>query len=89
MCSLNDDLDLPVSLRPRLVTVGRCHGIQERVANVLASWKDKGCADLPLPSCAIAVHSVPTCFDQYGFCGGRKCPGSRLQTDESMQDGGA
>ena len=60
MCSLNDDLDLPVTLRPRLVTLGPCHGIQERVANVLASRKDKGCADFPLPSCAIAVQSVPT-----------------------------
>ena len=38
MCSLNDDLDLPVSLRPRLVTVGRCHCIQERVASVVASY---------------------------------------------------
>ena len=54
------DLNLPVSLRPRLVTVGRCHGILERVAHVLASRKDKGCVDLPLPSCAIAVQSVPT-----------------------------
>ena len=51
---------LPVSLRPRLVTLCRCHGTQERVANVPASWEDKGCAELPLPSCAIAAHSVPT-----------------------------
>ena len=27
---------------------------------MLASRKDKGCAELLLPSCAIAVHSVPT-----------------------------
>ena len=27
---------------------------------MLGSRKDKGCADLPLPSCAIAVHNVPT-----------------------------
>ena len=51
---------LPVSLRPRFVTLCRCHGTQERVANVSAPWEDKGCAELPLPSCAIAAHSVPT-----------------------------
>ena len=26
MCSLNDAINLPVSLRPRLLTLGRCHG---------------------------------------------------------------
>ena len=34
---------------------------------MLASQEDKRCADLPLPSCAIAVQSVPTCFDPYGI----------------------
>ena len=34
--------------------------LQERVANVLASRKDKRCAELPLPSYVIAVHSIPT-----------------------------
>ena len=34
--------------------------LQERLANVLASRKDKRCAELPLPSYAIAVHSIPT-----------------------------
>ena len=51
--------------------------------------KDKGCADLSLPSHAIMVHNVPTCFDQYGFCGERKCQRSRRQAHEGMQDGGA
>ena len=40
--------------------VGRSHGNQERVAKVSASWEDKRCVDLPLPSCAFAVHSIPT-----------------------------
>ena len=31
---------------------------RERVLNVPASWEDKGRADLPLPSCAIAVHGI-------------------------------
>ena len=48
-----------VTLRPRLVTWGRCHGTQERAAKVLASWEDKRCVDLPLSSCALAVQSVP------------------------------
>ena len=30
------------------------------MANVSASQEDKDCAGLPLPSCIIAVHSVPT-----------------------------
>ena len=60
MCSLNDDLNLPVSLRPTSVTLGRCHGTQEHVASVPASREGKGCAEWQLPSCAIAVHSVPT-----------------------------
>ena len=34
--------------------------LQERLANVLASRKDKRCAELPLLSYAIAVHSIPT-----------------------------
>ena len=60
MCSLDDTVNLSASLRPRLVTLGRCHSTQERVANVPASWEDQGRAELPLPSCAIAVHSIPT-----------------------------
>ena len=40
--------------------LGRCHGTQERVANVPASQEDKDFAELPLPSYTIAVHSVPT-----------------------------
>ena len=51
---------LPVSFRPRLVTLGRCHGTEEREANVPASQEDKDCAEMPLPSFTIAVHSVPT-----------------------------
>ena len=51
--SLTGAFTLLVTLRPRLVTWGRCHRTQERVANV-------GCVELPLPSCALAVHSVPT-----------------------------
>ena len=45
---------------PRLVTLGRCHGIQERVAKVLASQKQKEYCELSLPSYTIAVYSVPT-----------------------------
>ena len=67
MCSLDDTLNLPVSLRPRLVTWVVVLALQERVAHVLASLEDKGCAVLLLPSCAITVHSVPTCFNQYGI----------------------
>ena len=51
---------LPVSFRPKLVTLGLSHGTQEREANVPASQEDKDCAELPLPSYTIAVHSVPT-----------------------------
>ena len=47
--------------------------LQERVAHVLASQKDKRCADLSLPSYATKVQNVPTCLGQYGFCGERKC----------------
>ena len=43
--SLNDALNLSVSFRPRLVTLGRCHGNQQRVANV-TSQEDKECAQL-------------------------------------------
>ena len=60
MCSLNDAINLPVSLRPRLLMFCRCHGTSGTLVNVLASWKDKRCAELPLPSYAIAVHSIPT-----------------------------
>ena len=84
MYSLNDALDLTVSLRPRLVTLGRCHGTQERVATVLASQEDKDCAELPLPS-----YRSYHCFDHCGFCGERYCPSSRRQADKGMQDGGA
>ena len=48
MCSLNDDLNLPVSLRPTLVTLVVVLALQERVAHVLASRKDKGCADIAI-----------------------------------------
>ena len=41
-----------------------------KCANVLVSQED-GCAELLLPSYAITVHNVPTCFDQYGFSGER------------------
>ena len=54
---------LSVSFRPRLVTLGRCHGNQQRVANVPASQEDKECAQLSLPSYTSAVHSVPTNVD--------------------------
>ena len=60
MCALTDTFTLLVTLRPRLVTWGRCHGNQERVAKLPASWEDNACVDLPLPSCALAVHSNPT-----------------------------
>ena len=42
------------------MTLGRCFGTQERVTNVPSSQEDKDCAELPLPSKTIAVHSVPT-----------------------------
>ena len=45
---------------PRLVTWGHFHSTQQRVAKVVASWEDKGCVDLHVPSCALAVPSVPT-----------------------------
>ena len=51
--------NLPVFLRT-LVTWSCCHGTQERDAKVPTSWEDKGSVDLPLPSCAIAVHTIPT-----------------------------
>ena len=60
MRSLSDAFNLSLSLRPRLVTLGGCHGTQERVANVPASKEDKDCAELSLPSYTIAVHSVST-----------------------------
>ena len=60
VCALDDALNLPVSLRSRLVTWSCCHGTQERDAKVPASLEDKGSVDLPLPSCAIAVHTIPT-----------------------------
>ena len=59
MCTLTDASTQHVTLRPRLVTWGRCHSTQERVAKVPAYWEVKECVDLPLPSCAHAVHSVP------------------------------
>ena len=91
MCSLDDILNLPVSLRPKMATWVVVWAPQERVAHALASRKDKGCADLPLPSCAInfSPQRSDHCFNQCGFCGERKCPGSRLQADESVQDGRA
>ena len=57
MCTFNDAITLTVSLRS---TWGRCHGTQERVANVPESWEEKRRVDVPLPSCAHAVHSGPT-----------------------------
>ena len=60
MCTLTDVFNLLVTLRPRLVTWGRCHGNQERVAEVSASWEDKGCVDLPLQSCVLAVQTKLT-----------------------------
>ena len=60
MYSLTDIFTLLVTLRPRLVTWGRSHGIQERAAKVPVSWEDKEWVDLSLLSCALVVHSVPT-----------------------------
>ena len=60
MCTLTNVFTLLVTLRPRLVTWGRCHGNQERVAKVRASGEEKRCVDMPLQSCALAVHSIPT-----------------------------
>ena len=60
MWTLTDASTLHVTLRPRLVTQGRCHSTQEREAKVPASREDKECVDLSLPSCALAIHSVPT-----------------------------
>ena len=37
-----DAFTVHVTLRPRLVTRGRCHVTQERVAKVPASWEDTG-----------------------------------------------
>ena len=37
MCSLTDAFTLLVTLRPRLVTLGRCHSTQERVSVVCLS----------------------------------------------------
>ena len=34
MCHLNETLNIPVSLRPKLVRWGRCHGTLERVSVV-------------------------------------------------------
>ena len=70
MCSLDDLLNLPVSLRPKFVVGVVVLALQERVAHVLASQKDKGCADLSLPSHASSVHNVPTCFDQCSVVNG-------------------
>ena len=70
--------------------LGRCPGTQERVANVPASWEDKGYVDLPLPSSAIAVHSVPTTAStNVDSCGERRCPVYRRKEEGNMQDGGS
>ena len=42
------------------LTRSRCHGNQERVPKVPASWEDNGGVYFPLPSCPLAVHSNPT-----------------------------
>ena len=37
-----------------------CYSQQTRQVAEMTKKQDKGCAELPLPSCAIAAHSVPT-----------------------------
>ena len=53
MRSLTDAFTSHVTLRPRLVTWGRCHVTQERIPKVPASWKDNERVDL------LPVHSIP------------------------------
>ena len=64
---LNHALNVPMSLRPRLVTLGRCHDTQERVADVPTPWEDKGYVELPLPS---GSAGSPSSTANSGVCGG-------------------
>ena len=49
-----------MSFRPRLVTLVRCYGSQERVANVPSSQEEKDYSETLLRSYTTAVHCVPT-----------------------------
>ena len=90
-CVLVEDiLKLPVSLGPTLATLVVVLALQERVAHELASQKDMRCADLPLPSHAITVHSVPTTAStNVDSVVDGNVQVSRLQAHEGLRDGGA
>ena len=51
-----------------LATRVLCHDNQERAAEAPAPWGDKGCVDLPLLSCVLAVlNKSDPCVDQCGM----------------------